>query len=54
MGAFAAFERALIRERQMEGIALAKRQGVYRGRLKALSPDQVPPLRRRNIILLKG
>jgi DNA invertase Pin-like site-specific DNA recombinase len=30
MGAFAEFERALIRERQKEGIALAKQRGVYR------------------------
>ena len=47
MGAFAEFERALIRERQREGIALAKQRGAYRGRKKALSPDQVVELRRR-------
>ena len=41
MGAFAEFERALIRERQREGIALAKRRGVYKGRKKALSAAQV-------------
>ena len=29
MGAFAQFERALIRERQREGIALAKQRGAY-------------------------
>ena len=29
MGAFAEFERALIRERQREGIALAKQRGAY-------------------------
>ncbi len=40
MGAFAEFERALIRERQREGIALAKQRGVYRGRKKALSVEQ--------------
>lgn len=40
MGAFAEFERSLIRERQREGIAIAKEKGVYRGRKKALSPDQ--------------
>ncbi len=40
MGAFAEFERALIRERQREGIALAKRRGVYRGRKKALDAGQ--------------
>ncbi len=41
MGAFAEFERALIRERQREGIALAKQRGVYRGRKKALSEEKV-------------
>jgi DNA invertase Pin-like site-specific DNA recombinase len=40
MGAFAEFERALIRERQREGIALAKQRGAYRGRKKALSDEQ--------------
>ncbi|HCQ2887410.1 TPA: recombinase family protein, partial [Escherichia coli] len=40
MGAFAEFERALIRERQREGIALAKQRGAYRGRRKALSDEQ--------------
>lgn len=32
MGAVAEFERALIRERQQEGIILAKARGVYKGR----------------------
>ena len=39
MGAFAEFERALIRERQKEGIALAKSRGVYKGRTKTLCND---------------
>ena len=47
MGAFAEFERALIRERQREGIALAKQRGAYRGRKPALSDAQVADLRRR-------
>jgi DNA invertase Pin-like site-specific DNA recombinase len=47
MGAFAEFERALIRERQREGIALARQRGAYRGRKKSLSLDQVAELRRR-------
>lgn len=47
MGAFAEFERALIRERQREGISLAKQRGAYRGRKKALSPERVAELRRR-------
>ena len=32
MGAVAEFERSLIKERQREGIALAKAKGIYRGR----------------------
>ncbi|MYZ52222.1 recombinase family protein [Malikia spinosa] len=47
MGAFAEFERALIHERQREGIALAKQRGAYRGRKKSLTPEQVTELRRR-------
>ena len=47
MGAFAEFERALIRERQQEGIALAKKKGVYQGRKKALAAEQVAELRAR-------
>jgi len=47
MGAFAEFERTLIRERQLEGIAIAKQRGTYRGRKKALAADQVAELRRR-------
>ncbi len=44
MGSFAEFERALIRERQREGIAIAKARGIYKGRRRALSPDQVEQL----------
>lgn len=47
MGAFAEFERALIRERQREGIALTKQRGAYRGRKKSLSPEQVVDLQQR-------
>lgn len=45
MGAMAEFERALIQERQREGIALAKQRGVYQGRQWALTPDQAEDLR---------
>ncbi|MDY6894709.1 MAG: recombinase family protein [Thermotogota bacterium] len=41
MGAFAEFERALLRERQREGIALAKLRGVYRGRKRSLSDEEI-------------
>jgi DNA invertase Pin-like site-specific DNA recombinase len=37
LGAFAEYERTLIRERQAEGIAKAKERGVYRGRQKKIS-----------------
>ena len=47
MGAFAEFERDLIRERQREGIALAKKRGAYKGRKKVLSANQVLVLQQR-------
>lgn len=45
MGAFAEFERSLIKERQMEGIALAKKRGAYKGRKASLSQEQVDEIR---------
>ena len=47
MGAFAEFERALILERQREGIAAAKYRGVYTGRKPALNAEQAQQLRER-------
>ena len=47
MGAFAEFERALLFERQREGIALAKKRGVYRGRKRSLSTEQILELKQR-------
>jgi len=47
MGAFAEFERALIGERQREGITLAKARGAYRGRKKSLTEEQSLQLRQR-------
>lgn len=47
LGSFAEFERAIIRERQAEGIALAKKAGKYKGRKRALTPEQVEKARRR-------
>ncbi|ATO86271.1 DNA invertase [Actinoplanes sp. SE50] len=47
MGAFAEFERALILERQREGIAAAKQRGVYTGRKPALTTEQADRLRER-------
>jgi DNA invertase Pin-like site-specific DNA recombinase len=48
MGAFAEFERALIKERQREGIALARQRGAYLGRRKSLPPEKVAELCRRS------
>lgn len=48
MGAVAQFERALIRERQAEGIAIAKAKGkgvVYKGRKAALDAAQAAELK---------
>jgi hypothetical protein len=47
MGAFAQFERELIRERQREGITIARREGKYRGRKPSLTPARASELRRR-------
>jgi DNA invertase Pin-like site-specific DNA recombinase len=47
MGAFAEFERALIHERQREGVALAKQRGAYRGRKRSLSESEITDLCRR-------
>jgi DNA invertase Pin-like site-specific DNA recombinase len=45
LGAVAEFERELIRERQREGIEIAKRNGVYAGRKPSLKPDQLAEIR---------
>jgi DNA invertase Pin-like site-specific DNA recombinase len=47
LGAVAEFERAMIRERQSEGIALAKKAGVYKGRKPSLTTAQVAEIRER-------
>ena len=45
LGAGGEFERALIRERQREGIAIAKSKGIYKGRKPALNEEQIARLR---------
>lgn len=47
MGAFAEFERAIIRERQMEGIALAKAKGVFKGRKRSMTDERIEEIRER-------
>lgn len=44
LGAVAAFENDLRRERQMEGIAKAKSEGRYKGRPAKIDPDDVRKL----------
>jgi DNA invertase Pin-like site-specific DNA recombinase len=44
LGVFAEFETNLRKERQMEGIAKAKVEGVYKGRKPSIDIDQVKTL----------
>lgn len=41
IGAFAEFERSMIRRRQAEGIALAKERGAYKGRQRSVTDKQI-------------
>lgn len=45
LSAFSQFERALIKERQREGIAIAKSRGVYKGGTPKLTQEQAIVLR---------
>lgn len=45
MGAFAEFERSIIRKRQAEGIAKAKARGVYKGRKVSIDYQKVMQLK---------
>ena len=45
LGAIGEFERAVIRERQAEGIAKAKAKGVYKGRKPSLNAEQIKEIR---------
>jgi DNA invertase Pin-like site-specific DNA recombinase len=47
LGAFAEFERSMIRERQREGIELAKAEGRMKGRPTSLTPDQIATIKQR-------
>ena len=47
LGGVAEFERAIIRERQREGIAVAKLKGAYKGRKRALLAEQAAQIRQR-------
>ena len=45
MGAFAEFERSIIRKRQAEGIAKAKAKGVYKGRKATIDAKDIAMLK---------
>jgi len=45
MGAFAEFERSIIRERQREGIAIARKKNTYKGRVKVLDAEKVAAMK---------
>jgi DNA invertase Pin-like site-specific DNA recombinase len=45
MGSLAEWERAVIRERQLAGIAIAKAKGIYKGRRQALGKEEQAQLR---------
>nr|WP_267929125.1 recombinase family protein [Desulfolithobacter dissulfuricans] len=47
IGAVAEFERAIIRERQREGILAAKKRGKHLGRPRRLTIDQIREIRQR-------
>ena len=47
MGAFAEFERNIIRKRQAEGIAKAKERGVYSGRAKKINDKKIVELKQK-------
>ncbi|MCQ9334493.1 recombinase family protein [Corynebacterium phoceense] len=47
LGSFAEFEREIIRERQAEGIALARKKGKYKGRQHALTSEQINDIQAR-------
>lgn len=47
MGAFAEFERNIIKERQLEGIRIAQKKGTRFGRTKSLTDDQITKIKER-------
>ena len=47
LGVFAEFETNLRRERQLEGIAKAKAEGVYKGRKPSISREKIANLEKK-------
>ena len=50
LGTFAQFERRIIRQRQLEGIALAKAAGKYKGQKPKLTAAQLVELREKDAL----
>lgn len=48
MGAIAEFEHAIIRERMLEGIAIAKKKGKYKGRKSCMNSEKMEKLKSMN------
>jgi DNA invertase Pin-like site-specific DNA recombinase len=49
LGVFAQFETALRKERQLEGIAKAKAEGVYKGRPRSIDESRVRTMKQAGI-----
>jgi DNA invertase Pin-like site-specific DNA recombinase len=47
LGAVAEFERAIIGERQKEGVQIAKSLGKYKGRPQSMTPERIAEIKRR-------
>jgi len=47
LGAVAEFERSLIRERQKEGVQIAKANGVYKGRKQSMTDGRIAEIKQR-------
>jgi len=47
LASFAQFERAIIRERQKEGVQIAKAKGAYKGRKREMTEERIEELNRR-------
>jgi len=47
LASFAQFERALSKERQKEGVQIAKAKGVYKGRKQEMTPERIAEIKAR-------
>jgi DNA invertase Pin-like site-specific DNA recombinase len=47
LASFAQFERSIIKERQKEGVQLAKAAGAYKGRKQEMTPERIADIKKR-------